>query len=156
VHNTIALNAPDQLRQRIAWAMSQMFVLSVDDNVINQGLGADFSEPFLAFYDIFVRHAFGNLREVLREISYSPPMSMFLTFLDSESFAFENKRQHPDENFARELMQVRSSTVLRLSFHVVPAHLLATTTVIPCHSFICYDDRLSFCAIYLPIRLQHC
>ena len=46
VHNTLALSAPDQLRQRMAWALSQIFVIGVD------GLGKeDQMEPWLAFYE---------------------------------------------------------------------------------------------------------
>ena len=48
--------------------------------------------------DIFVRHAFGNLRDVVREVSYSPQMAVYLSYLDSASFA--SSGNHPDENCA--------------------------------------------------------
>ena len=98
VHNTLALHAPDQLRQRMAWALSQVFVIGVS------GLGKeDHMEPWFAFYDIFIRHAFGNLWDVLMEISFSPMMSSYLTYLGSESLA--KSMSAPDENYAREIMQ---------------------------------------------------
>ncbi len=46
------------------------------------------SENFLAYYDIFVRNAFGNYRDVLKEISYSPLMAENLSFLGSKSSAY--------------------------------------------------------------------
>ena len=77
---TIALTAPDQLRQRMAWALAQLLVVSpiAMENRRN-------TENFLTYYDIFTRHAFGNYRDILTEVSYSPIMADFLTFLDSRS-----------------------------------------------------------------------
>jgi cullin-associated NEDD8-dissociated protein 1 len=62
------------------------------------------------YYDIFVRNALGNYRDVLREVSYSPTMAYYLTFLQSASYAY-NKDKYgsdiwPDENYAREVMQI--------------------------------------------------
>jgi hypothetical protein len=65
----IALNSPDQLRQRVAFALSQILVVS--PNSIEAG---DRTESFLTFYDIFVRHAFGNYFDILKEVTYSPMM----------------------------------------------------------------------------------
>jgi hypothetical protein len=108
VHNTLALNAPDQLRQRMAWALSQVFVIGVD------GLGKeDQMEPWFTFYDVFVRHAFGNMWDLLREISFSPMMSSYLTFVGSESLA--KSKSAPDENYAREIMQLFSIGLWQLN-----------------------------------------
>ena len=71
----IALKAKDQLRQRIAFALSQILVVSPDS--INE---RDNSESFLVFYDIFVRHAFGNYFDILKEVTYSPLMAEMLTY----------------------------------------------------------------------------
>lgn len=54
--------------------------------------------------DIFVRHAFGNLRDVIREVSYTPTMGIYLTFEGSSSLAYSASA--PDENYAREIMQL--------------------------------------------------
>ena len=97
VHNTIALRADDQLRQRVAWALAQIYVVGTE------GLGKEKqTEVWVNWYDIFVRNAFGNLRDLLFEISYSPMMSSYLTFLGSRSLAASGAP--PDENYARELM----------------------------------------------------
>eukprot|EP00931_Biecheleriopsis_adriatica_P030525 TRINITY_DN1799_c0_g1_i2.p1 TRINITY_DN1799_c0_g1~~TRINITY_DN1799_c0_g1_i2.p1 ORF type:complete len:1902 (+),score=314.24 TRINITY_DN1799_c0_g1_i2:62-5767(+) len=94
-----AMQANDQLRQRMAWALSQIFVVSVP------GVGDDgLSEMWMNYYDIFVRHAFGNFRDILREVTYSPLMGKYLTYTGSSSFA--NNGMYPDENYAREIMQL--------------------------------------------------
>ena len=101
---TIAMRARDQLRQRVAWALSQILVV-VPDAFNN---GRDHPEWFVNFYDIFVTNAFGNYRDILREISYSPMMAQNLSFLQSKSASYIRKRYHyrayADENFAREIM----------------------------------------------------
>ena len=67
VWTMLALSAKDQLRQRMAWALSQIYVVS--DEGLNKGTE---NEVWHTYYDIFVRHAFGNLRDILKEVSYSP------------------------------------------------------------------------------------
>lgn len=62
----MALKAEDQLRQRVAWILSQILVVSP-----NAGDSA-VTEPWVSYYDIFVRHAFGNYRDILKEVSFSP------------------------------------------------------------------------------------
>jgi hypothetical protein len=106
VWSMVALEAPDQLRQRVAWALSQILVVTP-----NQIDNADLlSECFLNYYDIFVRNAFGNYRDVLKEVSYSPMMAEMLSFLESRSAAYvkrvEERVSRPDENYAREIMQL--------------------------------------------------
>ena len=59
---------------------------------------------FHTYYDIFVRHAFGNLRDTLKEVSYSPLMGDYLTFRRNKALAAAGT--FPDENYARELMQL--------------------------------------------------
>jgi hypothetical protein len=91
-----ALAAPDQLRQRVAWALSQILVVSSDlvDNDAN-------SEVFLTFYDILVRNALGSYRDVLREVAFSPVMGEMLTSLGSKSLSFQfsslGQWVYPDE-----------------------------------------------------------
>lgn len=50
------------------------------------------TEGFLSYYDIFVRNAFGNYRDILREVSYSSYMAETLTFLASKSSAYMLER----------------------------------------------------------------
>ena len=73
-----ALHGQDQLRQRVAWAFYQILVLAADQF-------DTWTEHHLVFYDIFVRNAFGNFRDVLKEVSFSPMMALSLSFLESKS-----------------------------------------------------------------------
>ena len=101
VWESLALAAPDQLRQKVAWALSQQYVVSGDGFPRTHVL--DF-ELWSNYHDIFVRNAFGNLRDVLKEVSYSPMMGKYLTFQGSTSFG--SSGTYPDENYAREFMQL--------------------------------------------------
>lgn len=71
VWTKIALESQDQLRQRVAWALSQILVVSPDAT----NSGDRITEEFVAYYDIFVRRAFGNYRDILKEVAYSPVMA---------------------------------------------------------------------------------
>ena len=65
---------------------------------------------FLTYEDIFVRNAFKNFKDLLRDVSYSPLMAEMLTFLGSTSALYALQREgrvsRPDENYAREIMQL--------------------------------------------------
>jgi hypothetical protein len=115
VWSMIALDAPDQLRQRVAWALSQIFVVT-PNQIDNAEL---LSEVFMNYYDIFVRNAFGNYRDILKEVSYSPMMAEMLSFLESRSAAYvkrvEERVSRPDENYAREIMQLFTIGIFRLN-----------------------------------------
>lgn len=103
-----ALYADDQLRQRMAWALSQIYVASVS------GLGySERVEVWVNFYDIFVRNAFGNLRDVLQQVTYSPVMGSYLTYKGNR--AFDETGRFPDENYAREVMQLFSIGLWKLN-----------------------------------------
>ena len=107
----VALGAPDQLRQRVAWALAQ--VLVVGDHLTGRE-----NEVWHTFSDIFVRHAFGNYRDVLREVSYSPLMADYLTFLQNKGLSYQREvlgaEAFPDENFAREIMQLFTIGLFKL------------------------------------------
>ena len=122
----------------MAWALSQILVVS--SRQINlDGL----SEPYLNYYDIFVRNAFGSYRDVIKEVSHSPMMAEMLSFLESKSSGAYNTSLYclihcsrkqfliicltayvlrmsgltarQDENFAREVMQLFSIGVYHLN-----------------------------------------
>ena len=100
VWTNVVLTAPDQLRHRVAFGLSQIIVLGVE------GLGAAWEIAlWMNWYDIFVRHAFGSYRVLLKEVAYSPLMGSYLTYEYNRAYAAAQTR--PDENFAREVMQVR-------------------------------------------------
>ena len=74
---------------------------------------SDHNECWQAYNDIMVRNAFGNYRDVMKEVSLSPLMGKFLTYANSESFALSGSP--PDENYARELMQLFSIGLFELN-----------------------------------------
>lgn len=97
-----AIQGEDQLRQRVAFALSQILVASRRDaNLENQPLGMS------DFYDIFVRRAFGNYRDVLQDVALHPCMGRYLSHVGNQK-AIPEINQYPDENFAREVMQLFS------------------------------------------------
>ena len=76
----VALFSGVQLRQRVAWALSQIMV--IPSGVLH---GSQNAEGNSMFYDIFVRNAFGNYLDVLRAVSYHPKMAETLTFTHNKS-----------------------------------------------------------------------
>ena len=95
-----AMQGEDQLRQRVAYALSQILVTSLrDSNLENRPTGmAD-------YYDIFVRNAFGNYRDVLMEVTLHPCMGRYLSSVGNQK-ANPAINQFPDENYGREVMQL--------------------------------------------------
>jgi len=88
----------DQLRQRIKFAYSQIFVISlVQENIDTRGAAS--------YYDMLGRNAFGNFRTLLRDVTLHPQMGKYLTFLANQREATNGTRT-PDENYAREVMQL--------------------------------------------------
>ena len=95
-----AISGPDQLRQRVAFALSQIIVVSRrDDNLSNRPIA------ITDFYDLLVEHAFGNYQDLLMEVTLHPTMGRYLSHLGNQPPAPEINR-YPDENYARELMQL--------------------------------------------------
>lgn len=97
-----ALQQGDQLRQRVAYALSQIFVVSRRDS----GLFYQ-SEGLANFYDILVRNSFGNFRDILLEVTRHPVMGRYLSHIGNQK-ARPEISQFPDENYAREIMQLFS------------------------------------------------
>jgi uncharacterized protein (DUF1800 family) len=99
---TYAISAPDQLRQRVAFALSEHFVVSLN----SAGLG---NKPYAlpAYYDVLVRDAFGNFRQLLDDITLNPGMGAYLNMLQNDKANASGTRL-PNENYAREVMQLFS------------------------------------------------
>ena len=99
----------DQLRQRVAWALSQILVVSDVNDLLAE-------EPLLAaeYYDVLVRGALGSYRELLGDVSTSPAMGLYLSMLQNPK-PDPLGNVHPDENFAREVMQLFSIGLVMLN-----------------------------------------
>ncbi len=94
-----ALNNPDQLRQRMMFALSKIFVVSA--NAVGR---RDQMVPYLRMLN---RHAFGNVLDLMRDVTLSPTMGEFLDMVNNAAFSEENPIP-PNENYARELLQLFS------------------------------------------------
>ncbi|CAN5611676.1 hypothetical protein BH20VER1_BH20VER1_09000 [soil metagenome] len=106
---TRVIAAPDQLRQRVAFALSEIFVVS------SAGAGLNNEPVALAtYFDVLVRHAFGNFRDLLEDVTLNPAMGVFLDMLRSGK-ADPSRNTIPNENYARELLQLFSTGVYRLN-----------------------------------------
>ena len=93
-----AITGQDQLRQRVTYALSQIFVISMaDSNVGGRVAGV------ASYYDMLSLHAFGNFRDLLQGVATHPMMGMYLNHLHNQK---EVGSRVPDENFAREIMQL--------------------------------------------------
>ena len=96
-----ALTSDDVLRQRIAFALSEIFVVSEVG-----GLG-DTERALPNFYDVLLAGAFDNYRNLLRAVTLHPSMGFYLSHVNN-SKADPDNNIYPDENFARENMQLFS------------------------------------------------
>lgn len=93
------LKGKDKVRQRMAYALSEILVISAESNIGSYGLAiAD-------YYDILYRNAFGNYRDILGEVTRHPAMGVYLSHL-SNAKSNPDENTFPDENYAREIMQL--------------------------------------------------
>ncbi len=124
------LSAPDTLRQRVALALSEIVVV---------GVGGLESAPWKAFsaavyMDLLEKHAFGNYRALLQDISQSAPMGEFLTFRNNAKFN-PTTGALPDENYAREVMQLFTIGLVHLNIDGTPR----LTTGLPTETYTLDD-----------------
>ena len=104
-----AITGPDQLRQRVGFALSELFVISDQNGEID-------GQPIAtaAYYDLLIDNAFGNYRSLLEKVTLSPVMGHYLSmFKNRKPDPVANIR--PDENYAREIMQLFSVGLVKLN-----------------------------------------
>ncbi|HIV69334.1 MAG TPA: DUF1800 domain-containing protein [Candidatus Aquabacterium excrementipullorum] len=106
---THAVTDPAQLRQRVAYALSQIFVVSTMDSTL-----ADISRLVASYMDMLTQRSTGTYRELLEAVALHPAMGVYLSTL-------QNRKEDPlsgripDENFAREVMQLFSIGLYELN-----------------------------------------
>jgi uncharacterized protein (DUF1800 family) len=93
--NTV--NGPDQLRQRVAFILSQIWVVSQ--------VSVHPAYAFAPYWRIFRDHAFGNYRDIIKAVTLSPAMGTYLNMANNNK-ANTSKGTAANENYARELMQL--------------------------------------------------
>ncbi|HHC73891.1 MAG TPA: DUF1800 family protein, partial [Thiothrix sp.] len=104
----------DQLRQKVAYALSQLLVVANKESPL-----ADRGEALAFYYDILARNAFGNYRTLLDEMSRSPTMGVYLSHQGNQK-ADLVAATTPDENFAREIIQLFSIGLYELNLDGSP------------------------------------
>ncbi len=87
--------APDQLRQKMAWVLGQIIVISMNKNI--------YADEYVPYQQILSHDAFGNYRTLLGDIAMSPQMGKYLDLANSNKAGVGSGA---NENFARELMQL--------------------------------------------------
>jgi len=106
---TSAATSPDQLRRRVGFALHEMLVISqADSNVWAQ------ARAYANYLDTLNRLAFGSYRALLEEVALSPVMGIYLAHMRNRKEDPATNRL-PDENFARELMQLFSIGLVELN-----------------------------------------
>lgn len=101
----LALTGPDQLRQRVAFALHKIWVVS--------GVEVNRSDSIINYYRIMMNRAFGNYRDIMRDVTTSPAMGRYLNMLNNKSQA--SSGVEPNENYGRELMQLFTLGLVRLN-----------------------------------------
>lgn len=101
-----AATSPAQLRERMKLALSEIFVISLADPVVDIRGAA-------SYYDMLGNNAFGNYRTLLEQVSLHPMMGLYLTHMANQKEDPATGRS-PDENYAREVMQLMSIGVEQL------------------------------------------
>lgn len=108
----------DQLRQRVAFALSEIFVVSDQNTTLNQ-----FPNGLAYYYDILTNNAFGNFRTLLEQVTLSPAMGVYLNMMGNRRADLSQNR-HPDENYAREINQLFSIGLVMLNPDGTPQLLM--------------------------------
>ena len=104
-----AVSADDQLRQRVAFALSQIFVISMQDGNVGENPRA-----VAAYLDMLGDKGLGNYRQLLEAVAMHPMMATYLTAMRNQKADTRTGRV-PDENFAREVMQLMSIGLFELN-----------------------------------------
>ena len=111
-----AVTGPDQLRQRVAFALNQILVISA----VNPNLRLP--SRMLPYLEVLDRNAFGNFRQLLTDITLNPGMGRYLDMVG-------NHKRAPNENYARELLQLFSAE--RRPHVRAPPELAAASDPVP-------------------------
>ncbi len=137
-----AIKRPDQLRQRMQFALSQLFVVTRE----NEELEFNGSLGTTNYYDLLGANAFGNWRDLINIVTMNPMVGIFLSFVKNDKEDPASGRT-PDENFAREIMQLFSIGTIRLNQDGSP-QLDSAGRTIPTYS---HDDIAGLAKVFTGI-----
>lgn len=103
------ISSQDQLRQRVGMALLNFIVVGID------GLNTNWQAFAAANYlDVLLDNAFGNFRDIMEKVTLTPTMGLYLTYLGNRKANAATGAQ-PDENYARELMQLFTLGLYKLN-----------------------------------------
>lgn len=108
-----AITQDDQLRQRLAFALSQILVISSDSDLTG------YAEALTTYYELLMNHGLGNYKDLLLEVSLNPSMGFYLSSLNNPKSDPPNNT-FPDENYAREIMQLFTIGLYELGIDGIP------------------------------------
>ena len=108
-----ALENDDQLRQRMAFALSEIMVVS------DQGALSNRPGGLASYYDMLSEHAFGNFRDLIEAVTLHPAMGVYLSMLGNEK-PDTARNIRPDENYARESLQLFTIGTVELNLDGTP------------------------------------
>jgi uncharacterized protein (DUF1800 family) len=103
-----SITGPDQLRQRVAFALSEVMVVSQQSTLQNM------PHALADYYDMLARDAFGDFRKLIEDVTLHPAMGVYLNMLGNQK-PDTAKNIRPDENYARELMQLFTVGLVELN-----------------------------------------
>ena len=103
-----AVTAPDQLRQRVAFALSEILVVSE-----NGTLSTFYAHGLSSYYDLLLDNAFGNYRTLLKAATLHPVMGVYLNMQGNDKGSLVTGL-HANENYAREINQLFSIGLYRM------------------------------------------
>ncbi|WP_297510776.1 DUF1800 family protein [uncultured Caulobacter sp.] len=106
------LTAPDQLRLRMAFALSEICVVSFQGSQVTLRMGA-------AYFDMLRGRGLGLYRDLIEAVTLSPAMGMYLNIIGNIQ-SDNDATRHPDENYAREIMQLMSIGLQQLNMDGSP------------------------------------
>lgn len=108
---TNAVYASDQLRQRVAWALSQILVTSANEPDLS------YAYVMSRYQNLMFQEAFGNYESLLRKVTYSPAMGNYLDMVNNDRAPQQptTSTRVPNENYAREIMQLFSINLVELA-----------------------------------------
>ncbi len=103
------LKKDDKLRQKMAFALSQILVVSINNSTL-KGRPRGISD----YYDILHTNCYGNYRDILQQVTKHPIMAHYLSYWQNSKIDY-GLNTRPDENYAREVMQLFSIGLVELN-----------------------------------------
>lgn len=130
-----AVTGQDQLRQRVAFALSQVMVVS--QSGIPEISTTPESEPkvaMAAYLNLLSSRAFGNFRQLLEAVTKDPAMGTYLDMANNKAFRTNGTPIEPNENYSREMLQLFTLGLHKLNEDGTPVLNPTTGEMLPAYT----------------------